>query len=405
MIPLKQKSSTSIEVIAGIEPNSILLRPTKPYSEDAISLLSKISNILLKDKNARKYPDVISFAFWCRKSNLQRLEKNFESSHSCLGRGIVLHIAPSNVPVNFAFSLAFGLLSGNSNIVRLPTNKFDQQNIICKVFDEVWSSDTFKSFKLKNSVVRYGIDDQITASISSNCDARLIWGGDLTVNKIRSLPVKPRAIDLCFADRYSICVLDADSIIRLELKMLERLVNGFFNDTFLFDQDGCSSPHLVVWQGTTEKVDKAKNVFWDNLKAFVKNKHSFVSTHFVDKYMHLSRLALSKEKFSWIKNEDNSIYRLVLNELPANIVEMRGKNGFFFEINDNKLEKVLAVLNDKYQTMTYFGVDPDMLTGYVVGAGATGIDRIVPVGQAMDIDVFWDGFDIVKMISRVIIRR
>lgn len=405
MIPLKQTSNTDVEVVAGIEPDQIHLSPTKPYSEDAISLLSKISSILLKDKTARKYPDVISFAFWCRKSNLIRLKKNFKSSHHCLGRGIVLHIAPSNVPVNFAFSLAFGLLSGNSNIVRLPTKKFDQQNIICKVLGEVWNAEEFKSFKSKNSIVRYSIDDKITASISSNCDARLIWGGDLTVNKIRSFPVKPRAVDLCFADRYSICVLDADSIILSEHKSLQRLLNGFFNDTFLFDQDGCSSPHLVVWQGSLDKVDKAKNIFWNNLQSFVKNKHSFVSTHFVDKYMHLTRLALSKEKFSWVKNIDNSIYRLTLNELPANLVEMRGRNGFFFEINDNKLEKVLAILNDKYQTMTYFGVDPDILTGYVVGTGATGIDRIVPVGQAMDMDVFWDGFDIVKIISRVITQR
>lgn len=40
------------------------------------------------------------------------------------GRGVAFHIAPSNVAVNFAFSLAAGLLTGNANIVRLSSKPF-----------------------------------------------------------------------------------------------------------------------------------------------------------------------------------------------------------------------------------------------------------------------------------------
>jgi len=32
----------------------------------------------------------------------------------------------------------------------------------------------------------------------------------------------------------------------------------------------------------------------------------------------------------------------------------------------------------------------------------SGIDRIVPVGKALDMDVTWDGYDIVRSLSRVI---
>ena len=41
---------------------------------------------------------------------------------SRLGWGTVLHIAPSNIPVNFAFSFLMGFLSGNVNHVRVPSN-------------------------------------------------------------------------------------------------------------------------------------------------------------------------------------------------------------------------------------------------------------------------------------------
>lgn len=47
------------------------------------------------------------------------------------GRGVAFHIAPSNVAVNFAYSLVAGLLSGNANVVRVPSRDFQQVDIIC----------------------------------------------------------------------------------------------------------------------------------------------------------------------------------------------------------------------------------------------------------------------------------
>ena len=38
---------------------------------------------------------------------------------------------------------------------------------------------------------------------------------------------------------------------------------------------------------------------------------------------------------------------------------------------------------------------------FVVNNRLKGIDRIVPVGRALDIDVIWDGFDIEKNLSRM----
>jgi hypothetical protein len=52
--------------------------------------------------------------------------------------------------------------------------------------------------------------------------------------------------------------------------------------------------------------------------------------------------------------------------------------------------------------MTYFGVDKTYLLDFVVKNRLAGIDRIVPVGNALDIDVIWDGYDIVKSLSRII---
>ena len=86
-------------------------KPLKIFDNIIINFLNEISLKIFQDKKNYKYPDLISFGFWCRKSNLQSLSRDYKSDKLIIGRGSVLHIAPSNVPMNFCFSMAFGLLS------------------------------------------------------------------------------------------------------------------------------------------------------------------------------------------------------------------------------------------------------------------------------------------------------
>ena len=65
-------------------------------------------------------------------------------------------------------------------------------------------------------------------------------------------------------------------------------------------------------------------------------------------------------------------------------------------------EELFKVVTEKFQTVTQFGIDAAELAREVASAHLRGIDRIVPVGQAMDIGVVWDGFDLVRSLSRVI---
>jgi hypothetical protein len=38
----------------------------------------------------------------------------------------------------------------------------------------------------------------------------------------------------------------------------------------------------------------------------------------------------------------------------------------------------------------------------VVSNGLSGIDRIVPVGKALDMGVIWDGYDLIRTMSRIV---
>ncbi|MDR1086705.1 MAG: acyl-CoA reductase [Endomicrobium sp.] len=78
------------------------------FSEEVLSFFNALSGELLKSGKA--FSDVITFAFWCRKATMLQEKAKYNSNETRLGRGIVFHNTPSNVPVNFAYSFAAGLL-------------------------------------------------------------------------------------------------------------------------------------------------------------------------------------------------------------------------------------------------------------------------------------------------------
>ena len=39
---------------------------------------------------------------------------------------------------------------------------------------------------------------------------------------------------------------------------------------------------------------------------------------------------------------------------------------------------------------------------FLLNSNLLGIDRFVPIGKSLEIDMIWDGYDVVKSLSRVI---
>ena len=111
---------------------NITVEVFKNYDDLIIDFLSDISKQIFNNKRSKNFPDLISFAFWIRKSNLI-LNKNKRSNSNALGLGLVFHIPPSNIPLNFAYSFVFGLIGGNSNIVRVPNKKNEQTEILINI--------------------------------------------------------------------------------------------------------------------------------------------------------------------------------------------------------------------------------------------------------------------------------
>lgn len=397
-----QAPDIKVTYLVGKSDRALSVRPLVPYDELACEFLGGLSSALLADRTAKLYPDVISFAYWCRKANLARLKLEFGETRARLGLGTVFHIAPSNVPINFAFSYAFSLLAGNANIVRAPSKDFPQTGIVCGAINRLFSDKKYRIIAEMTAFVKYPQDDAVTGAFSEKCNARIIWGGDQAINNIRKLPIPERSMEIAFADRYSFCAIDADSVLRAESAALSRLAGAFYNDTYLMDQNACSSPHLVVWLGKGAAVREAKEKFWNSVYGVAAAKYDLLPVNAVDKYTLLCENAIELEAVTGVTRHGNYLYRVELGSLPAAMDALRGQYGFFYEFNARNLDSVAPIINTKYQTLTYFGLEKKQLLDFVVKNRLAGIDRIVPVGSALDIGVIWDGYDLVRSLSRII---
>ncbi len=250
------------------------------------------------------------------------------------------------------------------------------------------------------SIVRYQNNANYTNKISSVCDARLIWGGDNSISNIRKFSLKQRAIDLAFADRYSFCVINATDLLKLNNYNIKILAQKFYNDTYLVDQNACSSPHLIIWMGN--KIEKAKQKFWKLLEQIVSEKYLLTETAAIDKYTQFCADILRLKNIKKHEKFGNYIYTISLKKLDDNTHNLRGKWGYFYEYSLQDLNKIKNYINNKYQTLTYFGLNKSMLKKFVIKNNLSGIDRIVPIGQALDISFFWDGYDLNRILSRVV---
>lgn len=368
-----------------------------PFEEGRIDFLNQVSRGLLSDRKAREYPDVVTFAFWIRKANMEQERKEFLSNNRfCMGRGVVFHIAPSNVAVNYAYSFAVGFVLGNGGIVRLPSKEFPQVELINRAVRKALEKGEYERWRDVIVFLRYERNREVNDYLSSFCDVRVIWGGDSTIREIRKSELPPRAGEITFADRYSLCVIDAEEYMAVADK--DRLAMDFYNDTYLTDQNACTSPKLVCWLGEKGRIGQAKELFWERLWNVVSEKYVFQSVQYVDKLVNCCMAAVAAKGIHVVKMKDNRIVRIEVERLDPVIQEYRGDSGTFYECEISDVMELAPICNGKVQTVVMVGDRKRM--GSLIMSGVKGIDRVVEVGKSMEFGFVWDGIDLRERLTR-----
>ncbi len=398
MIPMQQ----NIDRIQFLTGNKELLQnapvaPARPtYCDRTVEFLGQFSRNLLRDIRTKEFADVTAYAFLIRKASLHQIKEHYYPNvEDKVGRGLAFHIAPSNVPVNFAVSFTSSLLAGNINIVRVSNKEFEQVNLIVDVLKKTFA-EGFEDMEQYLIIVRYDHDEEITQYISSMCDVRIIWGGDRTINSVRAAKIPPRAIEMSFADRHSIAIINSEAVLETDV---DKLAFDFYTDTYYIDQNACSSPRIVVWFG--ERVEVAKEKFWNAVEKLVQRDYEFKEIQAIDKLDQFCQLAAVNKNVN-IVNDSNLCMRVHVDSLDADIMNYKLGGGYFFEYEAKKLLEIAPIMNKPCQTLSYFGMDGHEIQKFIIEGGYRGGDRVVPIGKTMDLTFKWDGYDMIHNMSRYV---
>ncbi|WP_243166186.1 acyl-CoA reductase [Acetobacterium fimetarium] len=375
------------------------LKAFQPFAAEVISYLNALSKELLRNKKAKVYPDVVTFGFWCRKAAMEELKKDYtDKIEHRYGRGIAFHIAPSNVPVNFAYSMVAGLLAGNANIGRLPSKEYEQVDLIIEAMERTLGNPKYENLRPYFCLIKYGHSEKITEYLSALCDTRIIWGGNQTIETIRRAALKPRAIEVTFADRYSMAIINADQY--LEAMDKEKIARGFYNDTYLTDQNACTSPRIIFWMGN--HINEAQEEFWKRLNTIVEKEYNLQGVQAVSKLTTLCELGATHQGVHQIITKNNLTIRVALEKIEEDLMDYRGNSGYFMECRVKNLDELLPLCKSQCQTLSYYGVDLSQIEEFLRNNRPQGIDRVVPIGKTMDFELVWDGVDLIERLTRVV---
>lgn len=373
---------------------SINLRRFKIFNDNLLTFLNELSRIILSSKAAREYPDLITFGFFCRKGNLLNLKSNYSKElDNRFGYGLTLHIAPSNIPINFAFSLIFGMLAGNSNFVRLPSTYFPQCELLISLLSnqglQVKYPEIYKSLVLFNSQR----NSPKLLKLVERVQSLVVWGGDDTVKNFKNFQKNIACKELYFPNKVSSLLINGKAFLEAQSK--QDIIRSFYNDTYLVDQNACSSPTNIYWFGDASIIEKAQKVFSKELIAYVCALKGLLPGHLIDKHLAV---------MSSIKNYQKSIkIEKLSNELwitrDSNLNPENFRLGIFNYISIDSINSIKSYQRINEQSLTYFGFEKEFLKDEFEQNNIF-FDRVIPVGSALELTITWDGVDIIRHLSR-----
>ena len=359
------------------------------FAEEVLAFANKLSKKWLRMRN---HPEIVALGYWLRNTNIRQMQEQFEQENAnviTVARGTVFHIAPSNVDTIFVYSWLLSLFAGNRNIIRLSSK--NQDNELLTTIIDTLRSGNYNTIAKQTIICTYDHDEGVTERIGEFCHTRVIWGGDDTVKKIRKIPLAPLANELVFPDRFSVALLNSEA-----LDDMDTLVKNFYNDAFWFDQMACSSPRLVFWLG---KDKEAVECFWRKLDFLIKQ----------EQYNLQSALQVTKLTTAMQYSVDETTSQVVtvpaftrvqVTEIDTSQRDMHCGAGFFIECTVATVEEIASKLTDKDQTLSYHGLSKEEVSTLVNEISNRAIDRIVPVGQALNFSSTWDGQSFLTSFTR-----
>lgn len=351
---------------------------------------------------------------WCRRSNLEgllvdsfgstdKLDRFTQSVsrkdrlYRLLPRGLAIHWLAGNVPTLGFLSMIQGILTKNSNIIKVATSADGLLAALLRELAETFTDEPQSGADLVRSiaVIRFErTDDEVASFLSKEADVRVIWGSDDAVNAIRSLPSDIEVVDVIFPSRTSFVVVGEESLSN-KVSLVES-IKRIARDISIFEQKACASPHTIILQ-TNNKEDveffaqELRDGLQDVLKQLPKQRPSerevsaILNLRAQYDILHQAWYPQGTE-FTILSDEDIKLGPAIGNRT----IYIRRFGSF---------EQIAPLITKKVQTVGLLASprEEGKLMNYL---SAMGVQRFTTVGTMTQFELPWDGFMIPQQMVR-----
>ncbi len=357
---------------------------------------------LLAPALARRWPELGSLGFFLRRGEIAKAVASVAEQPGALRfpQGLIFHVPPANVDTIFVYSWALAALAGNRNMVRISARSAGAAEAVLDALNATLA-DAHPAVRDTQRMVTYGRDDAVTTALSAACDLRVVWGGDDSVQRLRTYPLRPAARDLTFPDRSSYSVLSAAAWRDAPAAARRAVAEGLYNDVYWFDQAACASPRGLFWVGPAEVVDPAQDELIAEIAAVVATRAPAVDASMaVQKQVSAYGLAAEGDA-TRVRFVGNAVAAIELAR-PEAVPQHWLGTGTFAYARIDRLTDLVPLLERRDQTITHYGFDRAALVEFARALGGRGVDRFVPVGQALAFAPVWDGYDLLREFTRLV---
>ncbi len=376
----------------------------RPFAEETLAFAIAYGRALAASDVARQHPEVRALAFWLREAPLRELQRAFESGQPdevvTSPRGTVFHIPPGNVDTVFVYSWLLAALVGNRNLVRLPSGGGDVVDALAAVAGEVLAEARFADIRARTRLVHYGHDAEVTAAFSAAADVRVLWGGDASVLALRAVPLPPHATELTFPDRFAFALLDVAAVTASTTRGSTAWPTA--SSPTRSGSTRWRARRPGSWCGTAAPRPRpaaSERFFPAVARAAERSGYHAPLSAVLGKFVHAAA-AVIDEDVERVRLSGNDVFALTLADADRFRREAPG-GGLFYELTVADVDELATFARRRDQTVTHFGFDAATLRALAEASNGRGIDRLVPVGQALALQRFWDGYDLLAGFTRL----
>jgi hypothetical protein len=370
-----------------------------PFASKRIELIGELSARLLVDRRIGEQPALAYFSHWTRRAALRDLVARFDATIPtgaiAAPRGVALHFPPRNVETILLFSWVMSYLAGNTNVVRLPSERGAAVrkaiDLLVAALREAEGADLF---------IQYPADDRVSEALSRRSDVRVVWGGDGKIRAFESLPLRNGGKSIWFGDRYSYAVISGQALVSATAAEMTELARNLALDVFTFDQMGCSSPHKVYIAGNSDAHGRAVATLIDAAGEVARRRGAAIPpSHSIVKLTEAMALA-GAEPGALVPKLSGELMSVVVPHIRD--AEDRVGGGFIVVEFIPDIATLIGRVRPAHQTLTYYGFTTAELTDFAKAATLSGLSRIVPIGQALSFDAIWDGYELFRELTRTV---